>query len=192
MSFWGPILDWAAVVLPTFLAIVGVFVSVESPRLETQKSKNLWRGGLIVFGVLVSVITWGQQKIARETARQESLLNYVPSVALAYYNHRFNIENHGKSDLLLWGNRIDNGPKSIDAPRIIAPGSSYYIIADPFEREVLQKIGDNGDARTAFELYLSNKHEQRYLARFELWIVIKEKQITVHTQMLGLDEKDWR
>jgi hypothetical protein len=59
------VLDWAAVVLPTILALVGVFVSVETPEFQTQRQKLFWRGGLVAFGVFVSVVTAFQQKNAR-------------------------------------------------------------------------------------------------------------------------------
>jgi hypothetical protein len=72
------VLDWAAVVLPTLLAIVGVFVSVETPQFETNRARWIVRGGLIAFGVFVSVITAIQQKYAREETTQiKSLLGTI-------------------------------------------------------------------------------------------------------------------
>jgi hypothetical protein len=186
-----PLLDWAAFVLPTLLAIVGVWISIESPRLKSRAHRNAWRVGLITFGIIVSLVTFAQQKVARNETQKQLALNYEPSIALVYYDHRFNIENHGKTDLYLWGDKIADTLPTMDAARIIAPGSSYYLIGEQFEQIALRVVGDNGETRIPFELYLSNKRNEKYVARFELWIVIKEKEITVHTQMLGLNEYVW-
>jgi hypothetical protein len=62
----GELLDWAAVVLPTIVSLVGVFVSLEIPRLESARKRKFWRFGLVAFGVLVSIITAWQQHNTRE------------------------------------------------------------------------------------------------------------------------------
>ena len=64
------VLDWAAVVLPTVLAIVGVFVSLETPQLETKRERVIWRLGLVAFGIVVSTVTWFQQSHARRDAAE--------------------------------------------------------------------------------------------------------------------------
>lgn len=66
----GAFLDWAAVALPTFLAILGVFVSVETPRLQSSRERLFWRGGLIVFGLIVSIVTAWQQHNSRQDATE--------------------------------------------------------------------------------------------------------------------------
>jgi len=65
-------------VLPTMLAILGVLVSLETPHLESHKAKWGVRAGLVIFGILVSVITWVQQKNSRdETGTIRSLLGTI-------------------------------------------------------------------------------------------------------------------
>src|SRR5260370_17882578 len=54
----NPILDWAVVVLPTLLSIVGVLVTLEP---WDNRHRYQWRGGLILFGVVVSSLTYWQQ-----------------------------------------------------------------------------------------------------------------------------------
>jgi hypothetical protein len=68
-------LDWSAVLLPTLLAIAGVFVSVENPLLASQRAQWAARAGLLAIGLLVSVIIAVQQNHSRnETAEIKGLL----------------------------------------------------------------------------------------------------------------------
>jgi hypothetical protein len=64
---WGPVFDWAAVVLPTLLAVVAA--TMTTMKIESRASKNSWRLGLVIFGVFVSGVTWEQQKLVREAAK---------------------------------------------------------------------------------------------------------------------------
>jgi hypothetical protein len=192
MAEWGPWFDFGAVVLPTLLAIAGVIVTVEAPKIESRNARWGWRIGLLVFGLLVSLVTYEQQKLSREEATNQAEMNYVPSLALTYSGDKFNIENHGKSDLLFWGNKLNELKDIEPALRIIAVGSSYYILTDPFKQYVVQTVGENGEARMPFELYLSNTKGREFIATFILWVVVKNKDVTVHTQMTGLDQSNWK
>jgi hypothetical protein len=66
----GAFLDFAAVVLPTFLAVAGVLISIETPKVESTRGRWAIRGGLIAFGILVSVVTAWQQKISRDDSAE--------------------------------------------------------------------------------------------------------------------------
>src|ERR1700730_1595971 len=146
MANWGPVCDWAAVALPTFLAIVGVLVSIEAPRLESKKSRWAWRSGLILFGVLVSVVTWAQQKVAREIAQEETRLKYIPAGILVYENKRFVFYNKGKGTLYFWGDKLNDTPKDIGgSPRIIPVDAYYYLFGDRFEELILHTMGPNAE-----------------------------------------------
>jgi len=59
------ILDWAVVVLPTLLSIVGVLVTLEP---WDKKHRTKWRVGLIFFGIMVSSLTYWQQAKQRVRA----------------------------------------------------------------------------------------------------------------------------
>jgi hypothetical protein len=76
----GQFLDWAAVVLPTILAI-GAAIMTTLP-LKSTASRNYWRFGLIAFGLVISVVTWEQQKVARETTSNPP----APNVELTLLN----------------------------------------------------------------------------------------------------------
>jgi len=106
-------------------------------------------------------------------------------------NEAFNFINHGKANLYLWGDRLDDGPKSIDAPRTITPDGSYHIWAQEVANEIRQKLGSNADIRVNFEVYLSTEDQTKYVATYQLWIRINNGKLSVETQNLGSKEKDF-
>jgi hypothetical protein len=68
---WGPWFDWGTLILPLALSVLGVFVSIETPKLKTRLAKWCWRGGLILFGLIVSLVTWKQQGLSRASAKAD-------------------------------------------------------------------------------------------------------------------------
>jgi hypothetical protein len=106
-------------------------------------------------------------------------------------NEAFNFINHGKANLYLWGDRLDDGPKSIDAPRTITPDGSYHIWAQEVANEIRQKLGSNADMRVNFEVYLSTEDQTKYVATYQLWVRINNGKLSIETQNLGSKEKDF-
>ena len=58
------ILEWTVTLLPFVLSGGGLLVSIEAPKSHHKKR---WYGGLIVFGIAMSGVTWWQQSRARKT-----------------------------------------------------------------------------------------------------------------------------
>lgn len=190
---WGFVLDTAAALLPIALAIFGVVVTVETPKIESLRDRWKWRAGLLAFGLVTSGVVFGQQYHTRQETERQLAFNYLPSVALAYQDQRLVIENHGRSDIHVWGSRLGDSYRLIETqPRIIAPTSFYYLIADKFREMVRGKIGENADANVPFEIYLMNIHGEPFVARFNLWVVTTGGAVDIHSQMIGLDARDWR
>ena len=107
----GPLLDWAALALPIVLSVVGVFVTVETPKLESQTSKNLWRGGLVIFGIMASVVVWFQQKAARnDMAELKAKMPQAADIAN---------ELKGKKSICYWYAVLEHGNSDGTFPRIL-------------------------------------------------------------------------
>jgi uncharacterized membrane protein len=188
---WGPSFDLAAVMLPTFLGIVGVLVSIRAPTLASRRARRCWYLGLVAFGIVVSAVTFEQQRLAREATQKELTLNYIPSVAVVHQDHRLYIYNEGKSDLYMWGNKLTDLQTVDPKPRIIPSNANYYMFVDQVEAEILRKLGNNGEVRVPFELYLSNVRNERYIATFELLILVRNGAVSIHSQMTGISLKNW-
>jgi len=186
------LLDWAAVALPALVAIVGVWVSIESPQLETRAQKNSWRAGLILFGILVSVVAYAQQKFAREKAQQQFVNQYHPAGILVYGNRRFTFYNKTRSTLYLWGDKLADTPKDLGTnPRVLPIDANYYLFGDKFEELAIKNIGQNGEARLPFEMYFKNELGEKYTAVFELLVIVKDGKVEVHTQMISFERSEW-
>lgn len=120
---------------------------------------------------------------------QELKLNYVPSVDLIYQNKEFDIFNKGKTNLYLCGDRLNDGPKSIDAPRVIsATTGSYHIYATQVEKEMLEKFGNDAERTVPFELYVSTEDKKKHIIKFLLMIHIRGGVVTIDTQNMGTVE----
>jgi len=75
---WGPVLDWAVVVLPTILAVAAVIISTLS--LESRRSRISWRLVLLAFGALISVIAWKQQAFPYGAEIKNALLRFAAAI----------------------------------------------------------------------------------------------------------------
>ena len=125
------------------------------------------------------------------SAKQELGLNYIPSVELLWQNKEFDIYNKGKTNLYLWGDRLDQGPKSIDKPVVVTPGGSYHLYAEHIEKEILAKLANNQESRVPFELYISGEDKRKHIVRFSLWIRVKDGTVRIDTQNLGTSDEDF-
>jgi len=126
----------------------------------------------------------------------ESLLDltYMPSIVLTYdrAQHRLNIANHGKANLFLCGTRtsFDKGA-DFDTPRLIAPGSFYYIRSDDLERTVLQTVGRAGTTSVPLELYFQDAGEGRWKAGNLLNVTLRDGAFSIDTQTLSMIRVAW-
>ena len=186
-------LDAGEAILPVLLGVASVALTIEAPKLESDRSRWWWRIGLVIFSLITSGVVLAQQYHTRQESERQQAFNYLPSVALAYQNQRLVVENHGRTDIHLWGSRLADSYRLIESqPRILAPGSFYYLITDKFREMARGKIGENAEANVPFEIYLMNAHGEPFVARFNLWIVTKDGAFDIHSQMIGLDARDWR
>ncbi len=104
------------------------------------------------------------------------------------------IFNRGKTNIFLWGTKVNAGVKTIERqPRVITPtpDSFYYLKMEEMEKDILAKLGPNGESRVPFEAYFENAKSQRYIAKFLWWVVVADNKITIHTQNVGIDRADW-
>lgn len=75
---WDIILSWAVIILPTLFALTLEFVN------EEIRKHRVWKVGVIVFGILLSVLTFWQQKRAAtnaDTAQRKALDENASKVA---------------------------------------------------------------------------------------------------------------
>lgn len=124
--------------------------------------------------------------------KQELALNYVPSVDLVYAGDRLQVWNRGKTNITFSGDKYDGDRGDTSGSGVvISPATSYYLLTDRLRTYILAHIGSNGEDRVPLELYISTADNQKYIVHEELWEVVKDGQITIHTQNRGIEHKDW-
>jgi hypothetical protein len=125
--------------------------------------------------------------------RQTALMTEV-SVEITFdtAQKRINIANKGNGGLELWGDRLDNGKQSIDKePRIISRGGFYYLLADTFYKEVLEKFPDGFERFVPFEVYLRNDDGTEYVAICQMLVKNTNGALQIHTQTTSVSPHRW-
>jgi hypothetical protein len=116
------ILDFVVVLLPTIISAVGVYVSMKAPEAKHRKH---WIAGLLLFGIMLSALTYWQQDRSRqrdESARKQ-LEKTLQDTQQALQDTRF---DNAKSISFLsgqvsaLGGLIANPPRSKDLQGIAA------------------------------------------------------------------------
>jgi len=74
------VLDMSVWVLPFFLSLVGILLTLEPLSPQQQRHKWMWRIGLLVFGLSVSLLTYIQQ--ARQRVQSATNLRELKEEAL--------------------------------------------------------------------------------------------------------------
>lgn len=121
-------------------------------------------------------------------------MNFNVATEVTYDSNekKLNVFNKGRENIWLWGNKLDSGPKSIEKEgRLITPGGFYYVLAASMEKEVLEKVGTNGELRVPFDVYLKDGLQRPYIAKVILFIQVAEGKLAVHTQTVSIDQMQW-
>jgi hypothetical protein len=129
-----------------------------------------------------------------DVSQKELALKYQPSVDVVYEKKRLKIYNRGKTNLLFWGTKLGNGPKSISSePRIISPtpDSFYYLLINELEKEIMEKFPPNFQTYVPFEIFIANEKSQKYIVKCLLYIVLVNGEVTIHTQNVGILKTAW-
>lgn len=166
--------------------LVMMFVLLFHPLWNFWWVEKTWRRRSLALAVLVIVLCW-LGWIAWPPKQQLSVDLLYDSA-----NKALNIVNRGGTNVYLWGDRLQGWPKSVDAPRTITPnGGAYHIWADRMAQALLQKLGNNGQDRIPFELYVSDEGNKKHIINYIFWVRIRDGVITIETQNMGTTDSDF-
>ncbi len=127
-----------------------------------------------------------------DVRRRELALNYMPSIDLIYAGDQLQIWNRGKTNISLWGNKYNGNDRDMsNIPYVISPTTHRYLLTDKLREHILSRLGKNGEARVPLELYITTADNTKYIMHGELWEIVKDGQITIHTQNHGFEKVDW-
>jgi hypothetical protein len=125
-------------------------------------------------------------------AKQQLNLSFVPAVDITHETGRLHIFNKGKTTIRIWGDKYGSDKAIMEAtPMAIPPTGAYDLFSEKMEKLILAQIGDNGEARVPFELYLSTEDEKKHVVLCTFWEVVKDSKLTINTQTHGIEQRDW-
>jgi hypothetical protein len=115
-----------------------------------------------------------------------------PSVVLLPVPGQLQLHNRGTSEILLWGTKVEGALATIEKePRIIPTGHFYYFLEDDLRKFLDLTVGNEGDRLLDFDIYISTADKRDFIARFKLFVKIRNGEIEIHTQQLGVAEGKW-
>jgi hypothetical protein len=126
-----------------------------------------------------------QQQSQSGLTQKQLALNYALSVDLIYAGDQLQIWNRGKTNIYLWGNKYSGAIDFAKAPMQITPAGNYYLLANVLQSAIHKQLGENGEARVPFDLYLTSEDNKKYVVHNTLWEIVKDGAITIHTQTHG-------
>lgn len=111
----------------------------------------------------------------------------IPNVVLLPASGQLNLINTGKEDIYVWGDKFDDQPKDVtENPRTIPVRGFYYFLTAKMAVSARSAVGVNGEKLVPFEVYLSTGNGVRYVAKFLLLVIMKDGEMSIHTQQLGV------
>jgi hypothetical protein len=128
-------------------------------------------------------------KKMNEGIQTELELNYDVTVEVTFDNSvkHVNIANKGRTNVYVWGDKIGDGPPTMDTKgRLIAPGGYYYILADKFYEEVGRVLPKGSEKLLPFTVYLKNDHGNEFTVQCQFFAVWYLDNLTIHTQTTSI------
>lgn len=192
--------------LGTLVAPDPIWSATSMTEFETWQAATGVVQTTILLATLVAAVYIGlkQAGIAKEqatiSARQTEIskelaeLPYAVSVEVTYEStlKRLNIHNKGQTNLYLWGTKLADGPKAIEAePRLIAPTGFYYLLADSLESVALGTTGTSIKTKNVLELYITSQSGSRYVISTILIPEVIRGVVEVHTQTTSIKQESW-
>jgi hypothetical protein len=169
---------------------------VNDPPRSPQASSSPSNGPTETVGASDEVavqVHRGTNDVAAAVVAPAQEIAFVPSVDVLYDagTKAMNFINRGPTNIYLWGDRLDDGPKSIDAPRTITPGGAYHIWANQVADELLIKIGANGQLSVKFDVYVSSENKKKHILHYLLLATTRNGLLNIETQNLGTTDEDF-
>ena len=144
---------------------------------------------VVYVATLIAAIYIG---ISQNRINQNLLdLNFLPSVEIAYSDHRMQIYNKGKENIWFFGSVFNGTSERATDGRLISPGGFYYILGDRFEPYLKTIVGADGETRIPFDLLVKAANGKNYTVKNTLFIQVVKGVPAVHTQTLSITPDDW-
>jgi hypothetical protein len=122
--------------------------------------------------------------------RQNYHVGSLPSVAFLYRDKQIQINNLTKSELYIWGTKLDDGPLVMNKDSVVLSPQPFFYFIEGYEELALKQIPEGGEARPIYYVFVKDKQEQKFTLKCLLWSTVNDHRLTVRTQNLGV-ENGW-
>lgn len=122
-------------------------------------------------------------------------LNFAPALTLLYDQSVKSLvfQNFGKTNVFLWGVKLEGDTRMESEPRIIAPSPStfYKIPAEDFIKIESARVPKGGSEKLHYDVYIKAANGKKYTASYYLLPKWKDDTLIVDTQQIGIKPKGW-
>jgi hypothetical protein len=152
---------------------------------------------MVIQSVLLLMTFLGAFYIGRkqnQINQQLIELQHQPSVIVLVDEDRgrLNVTNRGSHNVWLWGTQIEEDKKMDEHPRLITPKAFYYFPSlAGIKDTALQRCRTSGEVKLPFTLFLSTISERKYIVRCILFCKVTGGKVTVHSQTIGILQREW-
>ncbi len=107
------------------------------------------------------------------------------SVSMLVTDHQIHINNLGKESFELWGTKFNAATVALEKEAVVVPTLpyNYHLPAESMEKEVLTKLGSNGNGRFSFFLFVKDFSGNKLTLECGMWAIVKDGKLTIETQM---------
>jgi heme/copper-type cytochrome/quinol oxidase subunit 4 len=193
---WGNFMSWWALGIPGIVWLIYFVWNLTYFLHKTHKDRTPALITILLLAVVsLSIIVFAEfyemkkQGIGDGSIPTSNVDNV--SVLLLPDDGRFNLYNKGKGDLIIYGSKVADEPPEMNSPIIVPEGTLYYTFTSILDDYCRNHIGNNGNALYAYECYLSDSKGVRYVAKFNIYVVIKDGKVTYNTQQMGIEKRNW-
>lgn len=189
---WDVILSWDFI-LPVVIFYSTMLITIlRAIRSSQSKMEKI----LIMFIGIIACSMFGVQtyRISQLNQREEEF-KYEVSVDITYQDSRLYVSNKGKTNLFLWGFRIENFDKEmLDTQRVISTGGGHFIeLTNSFlkEDEVIARLGENGQQFILIDVFVKDALQREHIIKGRLRLDVRKGKLEINTQNLGILQANW-
>jgi hypothetical protein len=164
----------------------------KASALEQQVLSNLQASSAATVSTLQSLKKTTEEM--NKNIQTEVALNYDVAVEVTFDNQvkHVNISNKGRTNVYVWGDKLDQQKPLVDTKgRMIAPGGYYYIIADTFFEELSKKMPNGSERLVPFAVFLKNENGDEFIVDCQFFASWTTGPLMIHTQTMSVKRAKW-
>jgi len=105
---------------------------------------------------------------------------------------KITIMNSGRTNVSVWGTRLDDDPPLMWDSRVISPMSTYIVAAEYIFDELRQKVPKGTGRFVSYDLYITNDKGEEFVEHCEIGVSWKDDDLNLAMQIVSVTPEHWR